>query len=869
MIASIRISMIMRLFFLLPLSLLVLQTNTVATATKAIPSQQKKAVQTPTNNVAPATTELSQQEQSAQEQASPESTSSEQDIPEKISTKNVTRRIKSIDVSGNVFVAEQAILNRIPFIVGEVFNPLKTSTLIRNLYSSLGKFRNITVLTEAVGDDQVIVHIVVEEKRPLKEFVVEGNKHVPIKDIRTKLQIDELSAIDEEELRRFASGIKKLYFEKGFHEVDVQAELIIDKDDHATAKFIVNEHKKSLVKRVFFSGNKHIASNSLRSIIFTREDWVLSFLDKAGTFHPERIEGDKYFIEQYYQNHGFINAKVYNVKTDLNEKTKEMAVTFEIEEGDRYTINEVNVRGNDILSDDYLQQYVGLKPSMYYSKEAIVNTIKRLENVWGNKGYIFAHIEPSIQPDEENKTVSVGFYSDPGLAVTLNKITVRGNNKTRDKIIRRRILLNEGDLLSNDAMEASKNRIEALGYFDQKDGVTWKTTRLDNNRANLDLVLKEAKTGHFDLRAGFGGSPTNMQSAASGFTFGGSLSDTNLGGSGLTVKIDSSWSKDEITGNLHIADPWLFDKNIFGAFDLYHRRPNYDEFRHMRPVKEKLTGSSLTTGFMQSLPVLEEVQFLTGIGIDNVRRDGDLVFKWDNTSPTTEAERLAYETIMNREFAKGTFTWLSGRMESDTRNHPMHPSRGHKWQLFSRFAFNTLNDKISFYKLGLETSWFTPLIGEYDLVFKLHTYAGITSNFKNKCIPFSELYHVGGPATIRGFLFGQIGPKVLGDSIGAKKAAFVNAELIFPITQDFNMTGVLFYDGGSGWDAPFSRGLSPEMLRSNNFDYRHSVGFGIRILNPMPIKVDWGFKLDPRKNRLNPQLDESAYEVHFGMAYDW
>ena len=843
---SIRISTIIRLFLLLPFTLLSLQEPTSTSALVEIIEPSAHHPSTTIEHLEPTATAPSMHTESTP----------------------ADRYIQSIDVTGNIFVTEQAILNRVPFIVGETFNPLKTAALIRNLYASLGKFRNITILAEPVGADQVIIHIIVIEKKPLKEFVVEGNKHVPTKDIRTKLNIDELSAIDEEELRRFESGIKKLYFEKGYHEVDVQSSLKTDAEGRAIAHFTVNENKKSIVKRVFFSGNKTIPSSALRSIIFTREDWVLSFLDKAGTYHPERIEGDKYFIEQYYQNHGFINAKVYNVKIDLNEAIKEMSVTFEIEEGDRFKISEVNARGNDILSDEYLQQFVGLQPGMYYSKEAIVNTIKRLENVWGNKGYIFAHIEPSIQPDEDNKTVSLSFYSDPGAAVTLNKITIRGNQKTRDKIIRRRILLNEGDLLTNDFMEASKNRVESLGYFDQKDGVVWKTSRLDNNKANLDLILKEAKTGHFDLRAGFGGSPTNMQSVSSGFTFGGSLSDTNLGGSGLTVKVDSSWSKEEITGNLHIANPWLFDRNIFGAFDLYHRRPTYDDFRHLSPVKEKLTGSSLTTGFMQRLPVLEDVQFLAGIGLDNVRRDGELNFLWNN-GPSTEAERAAYEYIMKKEFIKGTFVWLTGRMESDTRNHPMHPSRGHKWQLFSRFALNALKDSISFYKLGLETTWFTPLINEYDLVFKLHTYAGITSNFKNKGIPFSELYHIGGPASVRGFLFGQIGPKIAGDSIGAKKAAFINAELIFPITADFNMTGVFFYDGGASWDAPFSRDISPTIIHSNSFDYRHSVGVGIRIMNPMPIKVDCGFKIDPRRDRLNPSVNESAYEIHFGMAYDW
>ena len=178
-------------------------------------------------------------------------------------------------------------------------------------------------------------------------------------------------------------------------------------------------------------------------------------------------------------------------------------------------------------------------------------------------------------------------------------------------------------------------------------------------------------------------------------------------------------------------------------------------------------------------------------------------------------------------------------------------------------------DIIGFYKVELDASWFTPLISEYDLVLKLHGYFGISTPFKNRIVPFGDLFHIGGQNSVRGFLFGQIGPAFLGDTIGGAKAFFWNAELIAPITADMNMKAVIFYDGGTGFDNPYVTPGDKPFVTGNNFDYRHAIGIGIRLLQPMPVNIDWGFKIDPRKDKLHPNRSESASEVHFGMSYDW
>lgn len=787
----------------------------------------------------------------------------------------VQRRISHIFVVGNKYVTREAILSFSPFKVGQYYNHHKRSQLIKNIYDGLKRFQNIQLYGVDIGNDQIDLYIKVEEKKLLKEVIFQGNKQVTQKDIRAKINFSDIPAIDEEELKKYAQDIKKLYLDRGFHQVTIDTNLTVD-GDQATATFTITEFPKSLVKRIHFKGNKSVTSKDLRNILYTREDWILSFMDKAGSFIPERLDADKHALEQYYQNLGYLNAKVADIDVAMNATTSNIELTFEIQEGERYTIDEVKIpvpEGID-FSEDSLRTQVAARPGNYYSREAIVETLKRLELIWGNQGYLFAHVEPSIQPDEEAKTVSLAFHSELGSKVFLNKITIKGNKKTKDKIIRRRLLLEEGDLLVQYKMDASKDRIEGLGYFEPRDGVNWKTIRLAPDRADLDLIVKEIKTGRFHVKMGYGG--TDFKSPATGITIGAELADTNFAGSGILVQAEANWAKEDQNFNLHIAQPWLFDRPISGAMDLYHRRPSYDDLINALPIHERITGGAIAAGFISRFAFLDDFQLLLRTGVDDIRYENG------GLTPEQKAQTLknnviiplrtrpglpldtgiAYQTFLNKEFSPGSYVWFETSLEQDQRNHPMHTSRGHKWKISNRFAFPMVNSTNGFYKINFDGIWYTPIIGEYDLVFKLHGFAGWVRQFSGKTVPFGELFNLGGPGTIRGYLFGQIGPKLAGDPIGASKALYVNAELIFPITPDFNMKGVFFYDGGSGWSNPNIDCIAHTLIKNNDFSYRHAIGVGVRMLNPMPIKIDWGFKLDPRKG-------EPASEVHFGMTYDW
>lgn len=776
------------------------------------------------------------------------------------------RRINAIVIHGNKSTSKDAIINHIPYKIGELFDSRKTHLLIHNLYHNLKKFRTIKVMGEAVENNAMKLHVFVEEKSPLKEMKTFGNKKVTDKEIAKKINIDEITTIDGEELKIIANKIKEIYLEKGYHQTDIETELTIDEDNRATAFFTVHEGVAATVKQIHFTGNKSISSKELRTVALTKEDWLLGFLDKSGNYHPDRLEGDKHFIEQYYQNHGFIHAKVTDIDVNIDPNTQNIILTFEIEEGDRFVIDKISAPGNDTVSEQYLLAMLPIRPGMYYSREGITNSIKRLELIWGDYGYIFAHIEPSVQPNDDEKTVALSFFSELGDQVYLNQINIRGNNKTRDKIIRRKILLDEGDLLTQNKMNNSKRNVASLGYFDAKEGVNWKIRRLNKEEADLDLIVKETKTGHFGAQIGFGGAGSDLSSPASGMSVKAELADTNLFGSGVHLNLSTTYSKDEQTALLHVAQPWLFDKPILGAFDIYHKRPIYDELRHVRSVHQKLTGGSVTLGCITQSrnPLLRDVNILFSSGVEDIKYDEPATAILDDP-----LQRLQYQAILDKEFKPGTFAFVSSKMEQDTRNHPVHTMWGHRWKFSTKFAIPTFGNDIGYYKLELDASWFTPLIAEYDLILRLHGYFGVSAPFKNRIVPFGELYHIGGQNSVRGFLFGQIGPQFLGDTIGGGKAFFWNAELVAPITADMNMKAVVFYDGGTGFDNPYVTQADKRSVTGNNFDYRHSIGIGVRLLQPMPVNIDWGFKIDPRKNRKFPNQSESASEIHFGMSYDW
>lgn len=780
--------------------------------------------------------------------------------PQKETFDIIPKKVHDVIIEGNT-IPTAAILAKIPYKKDMLFKPSKSNTLIKALYD-LGYFRTIEIFTNDINEHMIDVIIRVTEKNKVENVTYTGLYYLKPDEIEKKIHISDIKALDPEELSYLEMQIKKLYAEKGYHQAHVHGELIPTEDNRVIIHFTMDEGIKSYVKRVFFKGNNFISSRKLRTMIFTREDWLFGFFDKAGSYQPEALEYDKHVIENFYQSNGFLTARVIDVIVDKNEETQQFNVTFIIEEGDIYKISEVKAYGNEIVTEAQLLTIIPIKPGNLYSREQIRTTLELLRKLWGQFGYIYADIQPKIIPDEATKTVSIEFLSDLGNKVTINRINIIGNKKTRDKVIRRELLLNEGDMLTTPAMDESKRRLELLGYFDQKNGVNWKINKIDEENADLDLILKEIKSGNFFFQVGFGGLD-DIASPSESLKVGGGVQDFNFLGTGISYNVNGTYSFQDSTIAASVATPWLFNRPIKAGFDVTHRDTIYDDFKGVNaPPAERVTG--FTGNFGYRSPYLYYAVLLCDGGLERIRYKEPIVAV---LPPDEQRLRANYQLALNNAFIPGNLAWIGFSGIQDLRNHPQFPTRGHQFIVNTKFGIpHNAPGNFGFVKFDADARYYTPLIDAYNLVLYMHGHLSLIGQINNYNVPYRELYHVGGIATVRGFFFGQIGPQlithsndtILASSLGAKKALWLNVELQFPITQDAGLRGVIFYDGGAGWDTPHANLIDPALLRNNHFNYRQSIGLGIRLLYPTPIRIDWGFKLDRNRKR-----GESESEIHF------
>ena len=767
-------------------------------------------------------------------------------------------------IKPNKYLTDEAILSCMPYRKGERYSQAKTSMAIKNIFEleePFSYFQDIKILGEYPNNQEIILHVVTYEKPELESVVFEGNNKLSASDIEEKLHLEEIHALDENDKEIITMQLKKLYKEKNYHLADVQIEVQPQPNNKIKLLIKICENEKSLIKRVYFKGNNCISSKKLHSLIFTREDWIFGILDKSGSLKTEMLEGDKHIIENYYKTQGFLTAKVNNADIKMDPQTKQFEVTFTITEGDKYTIKSVKADGNELVSEEFILERLPLQPGNLYSAKDIRDAIEGLRLMWGQYGYAFADVEPIIIPNSKDKTVTIDLRSELGEKVFINRINILGNKKTKDKIIRRKISLKEGSLLSTPEMENSKSRVESLSYFDPRDGVVWKINRIDNKWADLDLIIKEARTGRAGLDFTYGGSPIDIGSASSSFKVGGYVTDSNWLGSGIALATSAHWSKQEWDFNFGLTDNWFLDKPIFSNLDINIVKSDYSEqLKTVQNFSQRVASAYYGLGFSTSPACwMNEATFVWRAGIENISQSCPPKVE----DPDAEGSDV-FQIMLNRMFQAGKVVTFEQRVAQDFRNNNIHPSQGFQWSAGAKIGHGIQSSKFGYGKLEVDASYYTTLIAPRQLVLGIHAFFGIIGKTGcDKTIPYKELFHIGGQASVRGFEYGQIGPMFMGDSIGGKKAFFWNTELVFPISQDFSMKGAVFYDGGAGWDAPdlnlIPTNLQTKFLRNNNFEYRHSVGFGIRMLKPQPVKIDWAFKLDKKKNEKTSELHLSAY----------
>ncbi len=458
-------------------------------------------------------------------------------------------KIGSIDIEGNKRVQKETILNKLDMKPGEVFRRSALSDEIRDLYK-MGYFDDVQIRAEETPTGQVDLHITLKERPSIKSIEIEGNKVFAKDELLDALTTKSLTVASTEKIRDDIAKIKKMYEKEGYYQPKIDYEIKELTPAEAKLVFKIEEGQKSFLTKIVLEGREKLPEKEIAKLMTLKEKGWFWFLDETGTFTTEKLEENRMRIMAAYLENGFINVQVGAPKVDIRDG--KVTVTYPIREGNRFQVRKVEVEGDLLIPKEKLLAELSVKPRTWFKRSLLGEDLKSLTKLYNNMGYAYVDIEPRQKVNEQHDFIDLAYHITKGQRVTIEKVDIAGNERTRDKVIRRSLAVGEGDLYNADAFDATKSRLEQLDYFEAVRLKTSPGSRPDLMDVTVEVM--EKKTG--SLAAGLG------YSSQDGATGNVNLKERNLFGLGIVAdaKANISGRRNSYEGSL--SYPWLFDLPI-------------------------------------------------------------------------------------------------------------------------------------------------------------------------------------------------------------------------------------------------------------------------------------------------------------------
>ncbi len=751
-------------------------------------------------------------------------------FPEKITIEE-TEIIDEIQIKGLVTVDEKKFLDMISYGIGMAYSKYKTREDIRNLYKS-GKFDDVRIYLEKKDDKNILVYEVKELPR-IGKIVIAGNKDVGEGDIKGKLESDEEKKKEEGQeeikikemeyfneflLKQGIERIKKMYKERNFYNAKIDYSFETYKDENKRGELVkiqinVDEGSKLKVKKITATGNKVFSVDKIKGSMDTKEEgWFVS-----GVFDDDKfIEDLKKILKSYYQE-GYVKAKINDYtygEIDINrskiiknyvkmdEQNNSITIEIPINEGIKYSVKRIKIEGNEIFTSEQIQDKIETKQNKTFDKIQFENDLNIVRNLYAGKGYIFSQIKDSYIYDDDLGTVDINLKITEGSVAYIDKIKIRGNYVTKDKVIRRELNLEEGEPFDANKIRKAQENIYNLGFFDN---ILIDTEQVDIDRLNLIFEVVERKTGNIGLGAGY--------STVEGLVGYIQLTQTNLFGEGKAFQADVQFGNQKKSWQLSYKDPWFFDTPTSFSVDLWNTFKNTAYNNQGYDIDSY--GFNLTFG--RRFGLLHKV-YLTY----RYQQDKYSNIRSDLVSIIPEGE--------------SQISSITPMYVYDSRDDIFDANRGFYASAAVQIGGGLLGADYNYIKTVVDLRYFIPSFWKF--VFALHGRIGHAAGYPwetgSSIVPVAEKFYAGGTDTVRGYEERSLGP-----AGGGNFLIVTNFEYKLKIVERV-LTAAVFYDSGNCWNN-FN-----EIDLTNPFLYS-SLGFGIRLTVPgtvMVLRLDWGYALD-------------------------
>lgn len=732
-------------------------------------------------------------------------------------------KITDVVVRGNQRVEASAILSATSIKTGDLLDTDRTDADIRAIYK-LGQFQDVHASSEPGSNGVILVYSVIE-KPIVRDIRFEGNDELKEDKLLEGLPVRRNAIFSQKDIDRSSAKLKKQYQDEGYYLVTVEPLIEQRSPTEYQVTFKIVEGKKILISTINFEGATAFTPRKLRGIMETKQEWFMSWLTNAGTYKEEVLKNDALLISDFYMNNGYINIKVGEPSFKLADDKESLLVTISITEGDQYRVSDISFKGDLLYPESEVRKKLKTERGAVFSRANLRSDIGTLTDMTADKGYAFNNVNPQTIPDSEKKLLALTFDIDKGNVVHIGRISVAGNSKTRDKVIRREMRLMEGDLYSATGFKRSKHNLMNTGYFEEANVATVKGS--DANKLDVTVDVKEKPTGAFTIGGGY--------SSLDGLLFQGSISQSNFLGLGLKANASAAIGGESNTYSVGLSDPYFLDTKWTLGADLYRSEREYDDY------SRRLTGFDIKAGYPLS-------DFISTFWM--YKYEIKDIYDVTNLAILENPEYYS-------EFQPGQST-TSAVYASITHNNTdfrFDPSTG----MVNTFSveYAGLGGTNKYIREIAETTVYYPLWWKFVISSKIAI--GAVQKAGDE-IPPDEKFYLGGIGSLRGYEARSVSPYknvTLSDGtvtrleLGGERELFGNVEIKFPLLTEAGIKGVAFFDYGNAW----SGGMTPSEILM-------SYGFGIRWASPMgPLRLEYGIPINPRSG-----IDDKSGRFEFAIG---
>lgn len=731
--------------------------------------------------------------------------------------------VQNFEVKGAERIEVSTILSYIDMQAGDQITQDNLDRTLKTLFST-GLFADVKV-----SQDNNTVVISVVENPIINLIVFEGNDQLDDDELRSEIQMRPRQVFTRTKVQGGVSRLYQIYRRNGRFSANIEPKIVRLDQNRVNLVFEIAEGPITKIQSIRFVGNKVYNDSKLRSEISTKETEWYRFITADDRYDPDRLSYDQELLRRFYLSEGYADFEIVSATAELSNDRDHFFVTFTIKEGDRYKFGETTIdsRLRD-FDPEVLKEHISYTQDDWYNANRVQETVDKMTDKLGDLQYAFVNIRPDVDRDRENNIINVKFRINETPRVFVERININGNIRTLDKVVRREMLLVEGDPYNKSRLSRSEQNIRNLDFFET---VELKTRRGSTpDKIIIDVNVSEKSTGELSVGAGF--------STSDGLLTDLRVREKNLLGKGQDLLFSATLAGERTEFDISFTEPFFLNRDVSAGFDLFHvTRDLQDE----SSFDQRRTGGALRVGY----PLSERWR-------QTIRFRGE---RNEITDVSSDASRF----IRDQEGERDTLA-LSQRITYDNRDSVVFPTDG--WLYWFDTEVTGFGGDSKYVSGRTGTSFYYPV---YDqVVLNILGEVGAIEGYGDENVAINERFYMGG-GNLRGFAQAGVGPRdtFTDDALGGNRFYRGTAELSFPIygiPDELGILGHTFGDAGSLFEVDVDTS-DPNVEDTESL--RASVGVGLSWRSPFgPIRFDLA-----KAVAAEDYDDEESFRFNFGTRF--